>query len=70
MVLRGLRSSAGRHGFAAAAAAAAGIFAGGRVPDEAAIDLACRARGPAPAAGGPVDLAVCDGLAGGGVRVG
>lgn len=69
-VLRVLRRACDDHGFDAATRAAAEIFAGGRLPDRAGVDLLARGmRGAAPA-GGRADLAVYDGLAGGGGRGG
>lgn len=70
VVLKALRSASGRFGFERAADAASAIISGGRIPDEAAMDVACRSgRGGRPS-GGSVDLSVYDGLAQGGDPVG
>lgn len=68
-VLRVLGRASGEHGFDAAAQAAADIFAGGRLPDGAGVDLLVRRMG-CGGTGGSADLGVYDALAGGGGRVG
>jgi len=69
-VLRVLRRACDEHGFDAAARAAAEIFASGRLPDRAGVDLLARGMRGATQTGGRANLAVYDGLARGGDLVG
>lgn len=69
-VLRALQAASESCGFEAAARAAAEIFAGGRVPDRAGVDLLARGIAGGRGDGGRADLSVYDGLLGGGGGVG
>ena len=70
LVLRALRSASGRYGFEAASHAASEVLSAGRLPDEAALDLACRSMRALGRTGAAVDLGVYDALAEGGGRLG
>ena len=69
--LRAIGRASGTSGFAAACEAALRVVEGGRVPDDATVDVLARriAAGGAAAAGG-ADLAVCDGFLRGAVADG
>ena len=69
-VLRSIERAAGASGFEAACAAAQRVLEGGRVPDDATVDvLARRIAAGGPAASGGADLSVYDGfLRGGGAH--
>ena len=69
-VLRSIGRAAGPSGFEAACAAALRVVEGGRVPDDATVDvLARRMAAGGPAASGGADLSVYDGfLKGGGAH--
>lgn len=66
-VLRSIERAAGASGFEAACAAALRVVEGGRVPDDATVDvLARRMAAGGPAASGGADLSVYDGFLKGG----
>ena len=66
-VLRSIERAAGPSGFDAACSAAQAVIEGGRIPDDATVDvLARRMAAGGPAAEGGADLSVYDGFLRGG----